>query len=99
MHSQRVTFLTNAEHKAQLDSFAAARGESVGNVVRDATMRYMSGPPQDHGGGEQQALDRLLDELEAAMPVWNARFDSMEASIARARRSIHKALAAVDADK
>ena len=41
MQTERVTFLTSPEHKAALDAFAAKRGESVGNVVREATARYM----------------------------------------------------------
>lgn len=96
MQTERVTFLTSREHKAALDAYAAARGESVSNVVREATARYMAQPPED---GSEKALDLLIDELEAAIPKWNARFDSMEASIDRARKSIRDALAAVEATK
>ena len=98
MQTERVTFLTSREHKAALDAFAASNGQSVGNVVREATARYMAEPPQADDE-EQKALDLLMDELEAAIPRWNAKFDSMEVSIARARQSIHDALAAVEATK
>lgn len=96
MQTERVTFLTSREHKAALDAYAAARGESVGNVVREATARYMAQPPE---GENEKALDLLINELEAAIPKWNARFDSMEASIDRARKSIRDALTAVEATK
>ena len=46
MQTERVTFLTSREHKAALDAFAASNGQSVGNVVREATARYMAEPPQ-----------------------------------------------------
>jgi hypothetical protein len=98
MQSERVTFLTSREHKAALDAFAASSGQSVGNVVREATARYMSEPPQAADEG-QKAPDLLVGELEAAIPTWNAKFDSMEASIARARQSIRDAVAAVKAMK
>jgi hypothetical protein len=98
MQTERVTFLTSREHKTALDEFAASNGQSVGNVVREATARYISEPPQAVDD-EQKALDLLIDELEAAIPWWNAKFDSMEASISRARKSIRDAVAAVEATK
>ena len=42
MQTERITYLTNAEQKAALEAFAKARGESVGNVVREATAEYMA---------------------------------------------------------
>ena len=39
MQTERVTYLTTAEQKAALEAFAKARGESVGNVVREATAK------------------------------------------------------------
>jgi tRNA G26 N,N-dimethylase Trm1 len=89
MHSERVTYLTNAEQKAALEA---------GNVVRAATARYMAQPPEDESEAEK-ALQLLVDELEAAIPQWNASFDSMEASIEKARKSIRDALEAVEATK
>ena len=98
MQTERVTFLTSREHKKALDAFASKRGESVGNVVREATARYIAQPPEATDD-EEAALNLLIDELEAAIPKWNAKFDSMEASIERARKSIRDALAAVEATK
>ena len=99
MRTERVTFLTSVDHKAALDKFAASRGESVGNVVREATARYLAEPDDHFDPEEEAALDLLAAELEAAIPKWNASFDSMEASIDRARRAIREALEAVEAPK
>ena len=98
MQTERVTYLTSAEQKAALEAFAKARGESVGNVLREATARYLAQPPEI-ADDEAAAIALLADELEAAIPQWNAKFDSMEASIERARKSIHDALAVVEATK
>ena len=98
MQTERVTFLTSPDHKAALDAFAAGRGESVGNVVREATARYISQPPEADGSSEA-ALDFLLNELEQAIPKWNAKFDSMEASLDHAHEEVRKALASVAAVK
>lgn len=98
MQTERVTWLTSAEHKAALEAFAKARGESVGSVVREATARYMA-QPSGLADDEEAALNLLIDELEAAIPKWNAKFDSMEASLDRAHEAVRKALVAVDATK
>ena len=98
MQTERVTFLTSRDHKAALDAFAASRGESVGSVVRDATARYIAQPPEAKGD-EDVALTLLLNELEAAIPKWNAKFDSMEAALDHAHLEVRKALAAVEATK
>jgi len=90
MHTERVTYLTNAEQKASLEAFARARGESVGSVLREATARYISQPPVSNG--DDAALALLLDELEAAIPRWNAKFDSMEAALDHAHGEVRKAL-------
>lgn len=98
MQTERVTYLTSAEQKAQLEAFAKARGESVGNVLREATMRYIAQPPEITDD-EEAALNLLVDEIEASIPEWHAKFDSMEASIGQARKAIRDALAAVEATK
>lgn len=92
MRTERVTFLTSADHKAALDKFAASRGESVGSVVRDATARYIDQPTLAFSESEEAALEMLLDELEASIPRWNAKFDSMEASLDHAHKEVRKAL-------
>ena len=99
MQTERVTFLTSRDHKAALDQFAAARGDSVGSVVREATARYLADTQSAPNLDEEAALERLADELNEAIPRWNARFDSMEASIRRARASIREALAVAEASK
>lgn len=98
MQTERVTFLTSRDHKAALDKFAASRGESVGSVVREATSRYIARPPEAKDD-EEAALTILLNELEAAIPKWNAKFDSMEAALDHAHHEVRKALAAVEATK
>lgn len=96
MHTERVTYLTNAEQKAALEAFAKARGESVGSVLREAASRYMAEPDDD--GGEAE-LDMLVTELEAAVPRWNAKLDKMFATIDRANATVDEALAKVEALK
>ncbi len=97
MQTERVTFLTSRDHKAALDAYAARNGQSVGHVVREATSTYIAQPLVE--AHEEAALALLADEIETAIPQWNARFDSMEASIDKARKSIREALAAVEATK
>jgi hypothetical protein len=98
MQTERVTFLTSRERKQELDAFAASRGESVGNVVREATARYISQPPEAEDSSEA-ALEFLLDELKVAIPKWNAKFDSIEASLDHAHEEVRKALAIAETGK
>ncbi len=92
MQTERITFLASRDHKAALDAYASSRGESVGNVVREATSRYISQPPETKDECEE-ALDLLLPELETMLPKWHRQMDSMEASIKKARDAIDRALA------
>ena len=73
MQTERVTYLTSAEQKAALEAFAKARGESVGNVVREATLRYISEPVLSDL--EEQALKLLAKELNEAAPRIQASLD------------------------
>ncbi|MBX7480958.1 hypothetical protein [Qipengyuania qiaonensis] len=98
MQTERVTYLTNAEQKAALEAFAKARGESVGSVLREAAARYMA-EPDDMSEAEEAALNMLSRELEEAVPRWNAKMDSIEASIAQARKAVREALERVEATK
>ncbi|MBC7491982.1 MAG: hypothetical protein H7241_06020 [Novosphingobium sp.] len=84
--SERVTFLTSRQQKAALDAFAASRGESVGNVVREATARYMA-EPQD--SAEEQELAAIVAELVEAVPA-------MKASLERSARMLHDSADEVD---
>jgi signal transduction protein with GAF and PtsI domain len=97
MQTERVTFLTSRDHKAALEAYAASNGQSVGHVVREATSTYMAEPRSRND--EDAMMNLLADELEAAIPKWNAHFDSMEASIDRASKAIREAISSVDAGK
>ena len=92
MQTERVTFLTSRDHKAALDAFAASEGKSVGNVVREATSRYIA-KGKDEEDEYEQALELILPELEAMLPKWMAQIDAMEKSIDMAREAIDRALA------
>lgn len=98
MQTERVTFLTSRDHKAALDAFAARRGESVGSVVREATARYMAESPGERED-EMALFELAMDELEKAIPKWNAKLDSMERSLKAAHRSVRRSLAAVEKTK
>jgi hypothetical protein len=77
MQTERVTYLTSAEQKAALEAFARARGESVGNVVREATASYMAEQPL----GDEERLAILVTELNEALPAIEASFERMEARL------------------
>ena len=89
MHSERITYLTNAEHKAALEAFAKARGESVGSVVREATARYISGPVSEDEG---EALQLLADELNEAVPKIRASLERSIAKLAASRQEVDRML-------
>lgn len=97
MQTERVTYLTSAEQKAALEAFAKARGESVGNVLREAATRYISAPDPEPTREEEEALKLLVAQLNEAVPAMQA---SLERSIARIKRSnaeIDRKLAEMDA--
>ena len=77
MQTERVTFLTSREHKAALDAFASRRGESVGNVVREATARFLAQPTDD----EEVELAALVEQVNLAVPRINASLKQMSKSI------------------
>ena len=77
MQTERVTYLTSAEQKAALETFAKARGKSVGNVVREATMTYMAEAPLD----DDEKMAILVAELNEALPAIEASFDRMAAKL------------------
>ena len=93
MQTERVTFLTTPDHKAALDAFAASSGRSVGHVVREATSRYIA----QNDIADDELLELLVDELEAAIPHMQASLESMQQSISEARTAIQQALASADA--
>lgn len=73
MQTERVTYLTSAEQKAALEAFAKARGESVGNVLREAASKYIAEPVLSDG--EEEALRLLATELHEAAPRIQASLD------------------------
>ncbi|RZL68976.1 MAG: hypothetical protein EOP66_18030 [Sphingomonas sp.] len=94
MQTERVTFLTTPADKAALDAFAASQGRSVGHVLREASMRYMSAASTtDSGSEDDEALDLVLPMLEEALTQMNDRIDRMHRSIDAACDAIDRALA------
>ncbi len=85
MQTERITYLTSAEHKAALEAFAKSRGESVGNVVREATARYMAEPDQD----EIEELAAIVAEVAKAVP-------EMQASLRRSIKTIEESSERID---
>lgn len=95
MQTERVTFLTSREHKAALDAFASKRGESVGNVVREATARYI-GQPTDE---EEAELAALVAQVNEAIPRMNATIDSMQRTLRETHLEVDKMLREMGARK
>jgi hypothetical protein len=79
MQTERVTFLTSVDHKAALDAYAVRTGQSVGNVVREATVRYISEPRVDPN--DEEALKLLAQELNDAVPRIQASLDRTQAKM------------------
>jgi molybdopterin converting factor small subunit len=75
MQTERVTYLTSVEQKAALESFAKARGESVGNVLREAAMRYIAQPRDETE--EEAELAALVQQVNEALPKMNESIDQM----------------------
>lgn len=88
MQTERVTFLTSRDHKAELDAFAAGSGKSVGHVMREASSWYLAQEQAD----EDEALTLVVDELERALPRMQEDLAAIRASIAEARAAIAQAL-------
>jgi hypothetical protein len=84
MQTERVTFLTTAEHKAMLDAFARQNGRSVGHMLREASSQYMSDPPLN----EDEKLAILVQELNEAIPAIAASFDRMTALLESAQAEL-----------
>lgn len=82
MQTERVTFLTSREHKKALDAYASSRGESVGNVVREATARYIAHPP-DVKDDEEAELAAIIAEVVKAVP-------EMQASLRRSTKMLEQ---------
>jgi hypothetical protein len=96
MQTERVTFLTSRDQKAELDAFASSRGESVGNVLREAASRFIG---QGEDDDYEEALALALPELEAIQPEIQANLEAIRKSIAEARASIAESLRRVEATR
>ncbi len=92
MQTERVTFLTSADHKAALDAFASSRGESVGNVVREATMRYIAQPRDE--SEEEAELAALVMQVNEAVPKMKASIDLMIESMRATHEEVDRTLRA-----
>lgn len=86
MQTERVTFLTSAEHKAMLDAFARESGMSVGHMLREASSQYMAEAPLN----EDQKLAILVAELNEAVPAIAASFDRMTALLETAHAELRQ---------
>ena len=85
MQTERVTYLTSAEQKAALEAFAKSHGKSVGNVVREATARYMAEPNSE----EIDELAAIVAEVAKAVP-------EMQASLRRSVQNIEESRERID---
>ena len=89
MQTERVTFLTSRDHKAALDAYAARNGLSVGNVVREATTRYIA-----QGQDEEAELAALVAEVNLAIPKMNASIDGMIETMRSTHEEVDRTLRA-----
>ena len=85
MQTERVTYLTSAEQKAALEAFARSRGESVGNVVREATSRYISEP---NDSDEERELAALVGMVNAAIPEMRKALERSAARLDATHRKV-----------
>jgi KaiC/GvpD/RAD55 family RecA-like ATPase len=88
MRATRTTVLMSKDERKALDAFAASRGESVGNVVREATARYISQPTAE----EEAELAALVEQVNEAIPKMNASIDSMQATLRETHREVDRML-------
>ncbi len=71
MQTERVTFLTNPDHKAEIDAFASSNGQSVGHVLREASSQYIGQPTAD----EEAEIAVLVQKVNEAIPKMNESID------------------------
>jgi hypothetical protein len=79
MQTERVTFLTSRDHKAALDAYATRTGQSVGNVVREATSQFISKPADE--ADEERMLKLLIDEINDSTPRILASMDRLSSKM------------------
>jgi uncharacterized protein YlxW (UPF0749 family) len=95
MQTERVTFLTSRDHKAALDAYATRTGQSVGNVVREATSQFISQPPA--ANDEEAELAALVAEVNEAIPKMNASIDEMSQTLQQTHIEVDRMLRAMGA--
>lgn len=88
MQTERVTFLTTPDHKAALDAFATSNGQSVGHVVREATLRYIAQP----SASEEAELAALVAEVNKALPKMEASLDDMSRTLRDTHEDVDRML-------
>jgi hypothetical protein len=84
MHTERITYLASADHKAALEAVARERGESVGSVLREAAARYIGQPTED----EEAELVALTQQVNEAVPRMAAAMDRMIERMDRTHRKV-----------
>ena len=92
MQTERVTFLTSRDHKAALDAYATRTGQSVGNVVREATSQFIAQPPA--ANDEEAELAALVAQVNEALPKMNASIDNMIATMQKTHEEVDRTLRA-----
>jgi uncharacterized protein YlxW (UPF0749 family) len=92
MQTERVTFLTSRDHKAALDAYATRTGQSVGNVVREATSQFISQPRA--ANDEEAELAALVAQVNEALPKMNASIDDMIATMQKTHEEVDRTLRA-----
>jgi hypothetical protein len=92
MQTERVTFLTSRDHKAALDAYATRTGQSVGNVVREATSQFISQPSA--ANDEEAELAALVAQVNEAIPKMNASLDDMIATMQKTHEEVDRTLRA-----
>lgn len=97
MQTERVTFLTTPEQKAKLDAYAALNRQSVGHVLREASIRYIAEESDPSTAEEEAQLAALVAEANIAIPKMNEALDTMIETLRDTRIEVDRALRAMGA--
>jgi hypothetical protein len=84
MRTERVTYLSTADQKAALEAFAKSRGESVGNVVREATAHFIGKPTE----AEEAELAALVEQVNEALPKMRASIGESIATLSELHKDM-----------
>ena len=94
MQTERVTFLTSPDQKAKLDAYAALKGQSVGQVLREASSRYIAEETDEISAGQEAELAALVAEVNAAMPKMSEALDDMIRTLDETHQHVDRTLRA-----